>query len=115
MGKKMYFNLIIYQNITITGYVTDRQINVDLSNLCVSFKPSSSSYLVDSIRPILCLQTEGAVLLVPCPPLSCHGAIQEVGSVELDSWLARRDLQDTPTGWVAHSEMKEKSFPDRLD
>lgn len=75
----------------------------------MSFYPLPS-YLVDSIRPILCLQTEGAVLPVLGPTLSCHRAIQEVGSVELDSWLAGRNLQDTPTGWVTHSEMKKEIF-----
>ena len=66
---------------------------------------SSSSYLVDSIRPVLCLQAEGAVLPVPGPALPYHRAIQEVGSVELDSWLAGRNLKDTSAGWVTHSEM----------
>lgn len=51
-----------------------------------------SSYLVNSIRPVLRLQTEGAVLPVPTTTLSCDGAIQEVGSVELDSWLVSRNL-----------------------
>lgn len=71
---------------------------------------SSSSYLVHSIRPILCLQTKGAVLHVSSPALSCYWAIQEVGSVELDSWLACRNLQHTPTGWVTHSERWRKKF-----
>lgn len=70
--------------------------------------PSSSSYLVDRIRPVLCLQTEGAVLPVPNAALSRRRAVQEVGGVELDSWLAGRNLQDPPTGWVTHSEMKRQ-------
>ena len=76
-------------------------------DLIYSFNPFPSSYLVDRIRPVLRLQTEGAVLPVPGPALSCHGGIQEVGSVELDPWLAGRNLQDTPTGWVTHSERKK--------
>ena len=75
-----------------------------------SSSSSSSSYLVHRIRPILCLQTKGAVLHVSSPALSCYWAIQEVGSVELDSWLARRNLQDTPTGRVTHSERWRKKF-----
>lgn len=76
-----------------------------------AWEKSSSSYLVDSIRPVLSLQTEGAVLPVLSPALSRYGAVQVVGSVELDSWLAGGNLQDTPTGRVTHSEMKtEGSF-----
>lgn len=67
------------------------------------------SYLVNSIGPILCLQTERAVLAVPNPALPWHGPIKKIGSVELNSWLAGKNLQDTPTGWVIHP-MGRKCF-----
>lgn len=60
----------------------------------------NTTYLVDSIRPVLCLQAESAVLQISKTTLSCYRTIQEIGSVELDSWLARRNLQNTSTGWV---------------
>lgn len=66
-------------------------------------------YLVNSIRPILCLQAEGTVLPVPSPILSFH-TIQVVGSIELDPWLAGRNLQDTPTGWMIDSNIKNIAF-----
>ena len=107
--KKGNFNFL---NNMIKSYklvlTTDHSIQqLCIASFCVS---SSSSYLVHSIRPVLCLQTKGAVLHVSSPALSCYWAIQEVGSVELDSWLACSDLQDTPTGWVIHSERWRKKF-----
>lgn len=60
----------------------------------------NTTYLVDSIRPVLCLQAESAVLQISKTTLSCYRTIQEIGSVELDSWLARRNVQNTSTGWV---------------
>lgn len=65
------------------------------------------TYLVDSIRPVLCLQTEGAVFSVSRPTLPHERAIQEVGGIELDPWLAGGDLQDTPTVWMVRSEATE--------
>lgn len=61
-------------------------------------------YLVDGIRPVLGLQTEGAVLPVWNPSLPLHGAVQVVGRVELEPRLAGPDLKHSPTGWMRHSE-----------
>lgn len=57
-------------------------------------------YLVNRIRPVLRLQTKGAVFAISCAILSCYRAIQEVRCVELDTWLAGGDLQDSTTGCV---------------
>lgn len=76
------------------------QATVPVSGL----RRSLSAYLVDGIRPVLSLQTEGAVLPVSNPSLPHHGAIQVVGCVELEPWLTGPDLKHTSTGWMSHSE-----------
>lgn len=69
-----------------------------------------TAYLVDGVRPVLGLQTESAVLPVPTPAFPDHGAIQDVSRVELDSWLAGRNLQNATAGWVTCSGGEKHTF-----
>lgn len=55
------------------------------------------------------------MLPVPAPTLPCYRTIQEVGSVELDSWLGGRNLQDTPTRWVTDSKHQREVFLTSVD
>lgn len=92
------------------GLPSPRGSNAVTGSCCRATDPVSglqrplSAYLVDGIRPVLSLQTEGAVLPVWNPSLPHHRAVQVVGRVELEPWLTGPDLKHPSTGWMSHSE-----------
>lgn len=60
-------------------------------------------YLINSIWPVLCLQTKSAVFWVWRPFFPSNCPIQEVGGIELNARLCGAQLQNTPCPRMNHS------------
>lgn len=52
--------------------------------------------MVGRIRKVLSFQAKASAVGIELSALASYGAIQEVPAVELDSWLCRQHLEDSP-------------------